>query len=44
MYDTAPDLYNNFLGICFDENNELPDAKGNKMEPRYDPDTLFLET
>ena len=33
-----------FLGIYFDEYNELPNAKRNKMDPKYDLDNLFLET
>ena len=32
---TASELYNDFLGICFDEYSELPDAKRNKMDPKY---------
>ena len=44
MYNTASKFYNNLLGICFDEYNELPDAKRNKMEHQYGPKKLFLET
>ena len=44
MYDTASELYNGFLWIYFDEYNELPDTKRNKMEPKYNPDNLLLET
>ena len=44
VYDTASELYNDFLGIYFDEYNKLPDATENKMEPKYDPDNLFLKT
>ena len=44
VYGTVSDLYNNFLGIYFDEYNELPDAKRNKIEPKYDLNNLFLET
>ena len=43
MYDTASELYNDFLGICFDEYNELPGGKRNKTEPKYDPNNLFFE-
>ena len=43
VYDTASDLCNDFLGIYFDQCNELPDAKRNKMQPKYDHDNLFLE-
>ena len=34
MYDPASELCDNFLGIYFDEYNELPDAKRNNMEPK----------
>ena len=44
MYNTASKFYNNLLGICFGEYNELPDAKRNKMEHQYGPKKLFLET
>ena len=27
VYDPASELYNNFLGIYFDEYNELPDSE-----------------
>ena len=55
MHDTASELYNDFLGIYFNGllqpiliiiviyYNELPDAKRNKIEPKYYPDNLFFE-
>ena len=43
MYDTASELYNDYLGIYFDDKNELSDAKRNKMKLKCDPDDLFLE-
>ena len=43
MYDKASDLDNDFLAIYFIECNELPDARRNKMEHKYDPAKLFLE-
>ena len=43
MYDTASKLYNDFLGIYFDEYSELPDAKRNEMESKYDLNNLFPE-
>ena len=42
MYDTTSELYNDFLGIYFDKYNKLPDANRNKIEPKYDPNNLFL--
>ena len=44
MYNTASELYNDLLGIYFDEYYELSDAKRNKMKYKYDPKKLFLET
>ena len=44
MCDTASDLYNDLLAIYFHECNELPGAKRNNMEHKYDPDKLFLQT
>ena len=40
---TASDLHNDLLGIYFDEYNELPDAKRNKMKHKYYPTKLSLE-
>ena len=31
------------MKICFNENNELSDAKRNKMKRTFDPKNLFLE-
>ena len=44
VYDNASDLYNDFLGIYFNEYNEILDAKRNKMKHKYEPKKLFLET
>ena len=44
MYKTASELYNDFLGIYFNEYNELSDAKRNKMKDKNKPSNLFLET
>ena len=41
MLNTASELYNDLLGIYFDEYYELSDAK--KIESKYDPDKLFLK-
>ena len=43
MYNTASELYTDLLGIYFDENYELLDAKENKMKHKYDPKKLCLE-
>ena len=37
VYDKASELYNDFLGIYFDEYDD-------KIEKKYDPTNLFLET
>ena len=42
VYDTVAEVYNDFL-IYFDKQNELPDAKRNKMDQKFDPFNLFLE-
>ena len=44
MSDTASELYNKLLETYFDEYNELSGAKINKMDPKYDPESLFLNT
>ena len=54
MYNTALELYNYFIGICFDEYYELQDVKRRKnkcdliindrCEPKHDPDKLFFKT
>ena len=44
VYNKASDLHNDLLAIYFNEYNELPDAQRNKMEHKYDPTKLFLET
>ena len=43
MYDTASELYNDFLGTYFDEYSELPDAKRNEMDSKYDLNNLLDE-
>ena len=43
MYDTALELYSNFLETYHDEYNELSDDKRNKMNPKYDPKFYFLK-
>ena len=42
-YDTASELYNELLGIYFDEHYDLLDPKRSKMDPKYDPITLTLD-
>ena len=44
MSGTASELYNKLLETYFDEYNELSGAKINKMDPKYDPESLFLNT
>ena len=41
MYDTASELYNDFLRIYYHKYFELPDDK--KIESKYDPKDLFLD-
>ena len=43
MYHKASELYNDLLAVYFDEYYELTDAKRKKMQPKYDPDHLFLD-
>ena len=43
MYIISSEWYNSFLEIYYDKCNELPDNKRNKMDPKYDHKTLFLE-
>ena len=44
IYDKASDLCYDFVEIYFDEYKELLNAKRNKMQPKYDTVSLFLET
>ena len=44
MYYTASELYNNLLGIYFNEYYELSHAKGNKIKLTYEPKKFFLKT
>ena len=43
MRDKTSKLYNEFLGIYFDEYNYLPDAKRTNMGLKYDPTNLILD-
>ena len=43
MYDTASELYNDFLGIYYHECSELSDNKRNNIESKHDPKDLFLD-
>ena len=43
VYIISSEWYNSFLEIYYDKCNELPDNKRNKMDPKYDHKTLFLE-
>ena len=43
VYDTASELHNDLLETCFGEYNDLSDAKGSKMDPKYDPTNLALD-
>ena len=45
MCNTASELYNDdLLAIHFNEYNDLTVAKGTKIDSKYDPINLFLET
>ena len=44
VYDTASKLYNDLLEIYFDEYNDLSDVKRKKMDPKYNPANLILDT
>ena len=44
VYDTASELYNDLLETYFDEYYYLLEAERNKMESKYKPKKLFLET
>ena len=44
VYDKTSEFYNDLLEICFDENNDLTVAKRKKIEHKYDPANLLLET
>ena len=43
MYDTASELYNDFLRIYYHKCCELSDNKRKKIESKYDPKDLFLD-
>ena len=43
MRDKTSKLYNEFLGIYFDEYNYLPDAKRTNTGLKYDPTNLILD-
>ena len=42
MCDTASELYNQLLGIYFDEYYDFSDTRRKKMDSKYDPDELGL--
>ena len=42
VYDTALELYNDLLGIYFDEYSDISDAE-KKMECKYKPRKLVLK-
>ena len=42
VYDVASELYNEMLETCFDEYNELSDAKRKNIKLNYDPVNYFL--
>ena len=44
MYDTASELYNEFLETYFDEYIELSNTKIYKLDPKDDTESLFLKT
>ena len=44
MYEFASELNNILLETYFDEYNALSDTTVNKMDPKYDRDSLFLKT
>ena len=44
MYDTASELFNDLLEAYYDEYFYLLYAERNKMESKYKPKKLFLET
>ena len=43
MYVASSELYNDLLEIYFDKYYGLSDAKGSKIEPKYDPTNLTLD-
>ena len=43
MYNTVSELYDDLLGIYFDEYNDLKVAKWKKINSEYDPIYLFPE-
>ena len=44
MYDDASKLYNEYLGIYFDEYKSLSDAQKRELGNKYDPINSFFET
>ena len=44
MYGNASELYNEYLEIYLDEYKALSDAQKRKLDDKYDPINLFLET
>ena len=43
MYIISSKLHKNFLKICYDEYNKLPDSKTRKLGEKYDPKSLLLK-
>ena len=43
VYETASELYNDFLEIYLDEQNDLSDGKRKNMDPKYNPTNLMLD-
>ena len=44
VYDNTPELYNEYLEIYFDQYMALLDARKRKLENKYNPINLFLDT
>ena len=43
MYDTASELYNDFLGIYYHKYYELSDDKRKNIESKYEAKELFVD-
>ena len=44
VYDDASKLYNEYLGIYFDEYKSLSDVQKRELGNKYDPINSFFET
>ena len=44
VYDKSSELYNDLLEIYFDEYNDLQVSKRKKINSKYNPDNLMLDT